>query len=268
MRDADLRFIAFLAVFVGIATTAIACDPGPEITWVNQTDETVVVYLRDEFDRDLGTALPPHSTKMEGVIEGVWNDVVVIRDEQGNLLFRQKLSWDELDARGFRFVITEDMLSSASPTPVPSPTTAPGNAGTSLPAEASTAGSAPGPKPAERQGGASVSNSPTQVATENEAVTGTQVQPPFGDDTAESVKVARQDLAQRLGVSVESVVVPAVIGQEFSTDAFYCRTTKDRIAKEDSPAVMTGFVILLNVSGRRYEYHASGSTVIFCRPLP
>jgi len=142
-----------------------------------------------------------------------------------------------------------------------------GNAGTSRPAEASTAGSAPGPKPAERQVQPSVSDSPTQVATENEPVTGTQV-PPFGDDTAESVKLARQDLAQRLGVSVESVVVPAVIGQEFSTDAFYCRTTKDRIAKEDSPAVMTGFVILLNVSGRRYEYHASGSTVIFCRPLP
>jgi hypothetical protein len=143
-----------------------------------------------------------------------------------------------------------------------------GNTGTFLAAETSTAGSAPGPKPAERQEGSSVSNSPSQVATENEGVTGTQVQPPFGDDTAESVEVARQDLAQRLGVSVESVAVPAVIGQEFSTDAFYCRTTKDRIAKEDSPAVMAGFVIRLNVLGRRYEYHANGSTVIFCRPLP
>ena len=151
----------------------------------------------------------------------------------------------------------------------PSPTAVPPSP-TARPTETGTAGEAGQgvPKSAERQGGSSVSNSPTPVATENEAVTGTQVQPPFGDNTAESVKVARQDLAQRLGVSVESVVVPAVIGQEFSTDAFYCRTTKDRIAKEDSPAVMTGFVILLNVSGRRYEYHASGSTVIFCRPLP
>ena len=104
--------IAGLLALFGVMGTA--CDPGPEITWVNQTDETVVVYLRDEFFRDLGTALPPHSTKIEGVIEAVWNDVVVIRDEQGNVLFRQKLTWEEFQKRNFRFVITEDML---SPTP-------------------------------------------------------------------------------------------------------------------------------------------------------
>ena len=94
-----------------------------------------------------------------------------------------------------------------------------------------------------------------------------QAQLPTGDVSIESVKLASQDLAQRLGISVESISVAAVIGEEFSTVAFYCRTTKDRIAKDDPPAGISGFSILLSASGRRYEYHASGQTVIFCRPL-
>jgi hypothetical protein len=63
-------------------------------------------------------------------------------------------------------------------------------------------------------------------------------------------------------------MVAAVIGQEFSTDAFNCRTAKERIAKEDPPQVVSGQSILLSALGRRYEYHASDQTVIFCRPLP
>lgn len=82
------------------------------------------------------------------------------------------------------------------------------------------------------------------------------------------IETARQDLAQRLGVSIDSITVVAVIGQEFSADAFYCQVTKERIAKEESPQEVSGQSILLSASGRRYEYHASGQTVIFCRSLP
>jgi len=81
------------------------------------------------------------------------------------------------------------------------------------------------------------------------------------------IEKAKEDLAQRLGISVDSVTVAAVIGQEFSTDAFNCRTSKERIAREEPPQVVSGQSILLRASGRRYEYHASGQTVIFCRPL-
>ncbi len=84
----------------------------------------------------------------------------------------------------------------------------------------------------------------------------------------QSVIQAKGDLARRLGVSADSITVDAVIGQDFSADAFYCRTSKDRIARDESPAVISGQTILLSVSGRRYEYHASAQTVIFCRPLP
>ncbi len=81
------------------------------------------------------------------------------------------------------------------------------------------------------------------------------------------VRLAKKDLGKRLSVSVDSITVVAVIGQEFSSDAFYCRATKERIARDPAPEVMSGESILLSAAGRRYEYHASGQTVIFCRPL-
>ena len=147
-------------------------------------------------------------------------------------------------------------------------TLTPGNAGTIL---------AP-PAPATRppavaqstglQGEPVFPISPTPITVKSKTLSGTRVQLPFGDESSESVKLAKQDLAQRLGVSVDGVTVAAVIGQEFSTDAFYCRATKDRIAKDEPPASITGFIILLHAAGRRYEYHASGPTVLFCRPLP
>ena len=110
--------VSVIAVCLITAISAIACDPGAGVTWVNETDQTLIVYLSDEPDSDRGDPLPPHSTKVLGVIEVVWKDVVVIRDEQGNVLFRQELTWDEFKAMGFRFVITEDML---SPTPTGGP---------------------------------------------------------------------------------------------------------------------------------------------------
>jgi predicted small lipoprotein YifL len=110
-------------------------------------------------------------------------------------------------------------------------------------------------------------SSPTEFTLENTALVGTPMPLPLGDDTSETIQRARKDLAQRLGVPVEVVTVGAMIGQDFSSDAFYCRTTKERIAREP-PAVKAGYVILLQASGRRYEYHANDQTVFFCRPLP
>ncbi len=101
---------------------ATACEYGPDLTWVNQTDENIVIYLSDEVSSDLGTHLPPQSTKTEFLGDDLWKGMVVIRDERGNVLFRQELTWDEFKARGFRFVVTEDML---SPVPSPSPATTP-----------------------------------------------------------------------------------------------------------------------------------------------
>jgi hypothetical protein len=113
--------------------------------------------------------------------------------------------------------------------------------------------------------------SPTRelISTEGDA---TQMNPflltPSASGLESLIEKAKEDLAQRLGVSVDSVTVVAVIGQEFSTDAFYCRTSKERIAKEEPPLVVSGQSILLRAVGRQYEYHASDQMVVFCRPLP
>jgi len=105
--------IALAICVLLILTTATGCKHGPGVVWVNETGETALIYLGEQLD-DFGAVLPPHSTKTELVTKFVWEDVIVIRDEQGNVLFRQELTWDEFKAQGFRFVITEDML---SPTP-------------------------------------------------------------------------------------------------------------------------------------------------------
>ena len=101
-----------------VMTLAFAgCDPGAGITWVNETDQTVVVYLDDNFD-DTGSQIEPHSSRTLDTIKAVWNDIVVLRDEEGTVLFRQELTWDELKAQDFRFEITEEMI---APTPTPAP---------------------------------------------------------------------------------------------------------------------------------------------------
>jgi hypothetical protein len=91
---------------------------------------------------------------------------------------------------------------------------------------------------------------------------------PIPSGLESQIEKARQDLAQRLGLAVEDVNVTAVIGQEFSANAFNCRKTTERIARDDSSILISGQSILLNASGRRYEYHASEQSVVFCRPLP
>jgi hypothetical protein len=110
---------------------------------------------------------------------------------------------------------------------------------------------------------------PAQTITKEKTMSSdTPFPAPLDPGSQSFVKQAKEDLARRLGVSVDSITVGAVIGQEFSVDAFNCRTSKERIARDESPAVISGQSILLSASGRRYEYHASGQTVIFCRPLP
>jgi len=111
--------------------------------------------------------------------------------------------------------------------------------------------------------------------TQEEAVTGEPNTPnaqstPYSlaGESTETVKFAKDDLARRLGIGTEVIDVVAVIGQEFSADAFYCRVTKARIARDESPATISGETILLSAAGQKYEYHASDETVIFCRQLP
>ncbi len=96
---------------------------------------------------------------------------------------------------------------------------APGDTGITLPRRAPTTRQATMAEPTEPKQGTAIPISPTQIITENKAMIESHVQPLLGDQSTGSVKLAKQDLAQRLGVSVDSVRVAALIGQEFSTVA-------------------------------------------------
>ncbi len=93
-------------------------------------------------------------------------------------------------------------------------------------------------------------------------------QPVLGGASTETIELAKEDLGRRLGIPVDSITVVAALRQEFSADAFYCRATKERISRDESPAIVSGESILLGAAGRTYEYHASDQTVVFCRRLP
>ena len=99
-----LRGTAVVAGVLIFAIAMTACDPSAEITWVNETDQTVNVHLGDDLD-DFDVSLPPHTSKRVETIEAVWEDVVVVRDREGGVILRQEITWDELEEQGFRFVI-------------------------------------------------------------------------------------------------------------------------------------------------------------------
>jgi len=110
--------IVGILVLAWFATTA--CDPGAGIKYDNQTDVTVNIYLGDGLN-DFDFRIPPHSTADVATIKAVWEDVIVIRDDASKQLFREEITWDELERRGFSYVITEQMIQSgrASGTPTP-----------------------------------------------------------------------------------------------------------------------------------------------------
>jgi len=113
-----MRIALAICLLVTLAA-AVGCDPGFTITYVNETDNRILIYNADDRDlSDYETIVQPHSTEPSGTLAIRFKDVVIGRDEEGNLLFRTKISRDQLKAQQYRFVITEDML---SPTPTGGP---------------------------------------------------------------------------------------------------------------------------------------------------
>lgn len=88
---------------------AVACDPGAEATFVNETDQTIEIFLSDAPDAG-ATTVSANSTWTGAVIEHVWRDMVIVQDVEGNVLYRQELTWEEFKERDYRFVVTEDMI--------------------------------------------------------------------------------------------------------------------------------------------------------------
>jgi hypothetical protein len=109
-----MRIALAICLFVGL-TAAVGCETGFTITYVNETGKTITIYISDDDElSEHDVILQPHSTVPSGTLTITFKDVIIGRDEEGNLLFRNEITRDDLKAQGYRFVITEDML---SPTP-------------------------------------------------------------------------------------------------------------------------------------------------------
>jgi hypothetical protein len=81
---------------------------------------------------------------------------------------------------------------------------------------------------------------------------------------AEIIQIARQDLAQRLGIPGEAIRLVSVTPDEFPAGDLGCpapgRTPRP------IPALVSGQSIVLDAQGRQYTYHARRSQVVFCGP--
>lgn len=113
-----LRIALAICLLVGLAT-AVGCDPGFTITYVNDSDKTILIYYGDDNKlSEYDFIIQPHSIERAGVLTITFKGVIIGRNEDGNLLFRKKISREQFKAQDNRFVITEYML---SPTSTPGP---------------------------------------------------------------------------------------------------------------------------------------------------
>ncbi|MCL5076426.1 MAG: hypothetical protein M1136_12405 [Chloroflexi bacterium] len=112
-------FFAILLVAVG-GFTLTSCDPGVGITYENQTNRTIAIYTTRHGYTGMQGKLPPYeihtfSTLMSRDVEP-YPILFEAKDEEGNVVWSETLTWRDLEKRGWRIVITGQTL-----TPTPSP---------------------------------------------------------------------------------------------------------------------------------------------------
>jgi hypothetical protein len=80
----------------------------------------------------------------------------------------------------------------------------------------------------------------------------------------ESAELAILDLAKVLKVQASSIHLLRVQSDEFPADNLGC--LGPGVTPVPIPAVVSGTLIVLEVEGKQYVYHARASQVIFCGP--
>jgi len=86
--------------------------------------------------------------------------------------------------------------------------------------------------------------------------------PPFPGSVGAPIEQARQDLAKRLGVSVDDIEVQAVEAVEWPDASLGCPQPGMMYAQVITP----GYRILLRAGGETYEYHSDRKRAILCQP--
>lgn len=90
------------------------------------------------------------------------------------------------------------------------------------------------------------------------------IMPRAKDMDDELITRAKADLANRLGVTVDQVELISALKTVFTAQAFFCQTVKERITRDAPPETIEGQFILLAAAGKKYEYHANDTNLVFC----
>lgn len=87
-----------------LSVTLLACDRTESFPFENATDVRVYVTITADGE-GVGVSLGPGA--VEGIVTGerFWTGRVLARDDDGNIVFDEQISWEELNRRG-RVVIT------------------------------------------------------------------------------------------------------------------------------------------------------------------
>ena len=104
--------LAAMTAAVATAFALIGCDPGHNISYENETNEFIDIYL----DGFLNVSLEPMQKKKFFGIESP-STTFEARDAEGNVIYRQTFTWDELRDAGWRIVVTENSRIDPQPTP-------------------------------------------------------------------------------------------------------------------------------------------------------
>ncbi len=79
-------------------------------------------------------------------------------------------------------------------------------------------------------------------------------------DLDQLVQKAREDLAGRLGISIDSIAVVKTQAAEWRDSSLGCPEKGMFYMQVITP----GYVIVLQAQGKSYEYHAGLSNVVLC----
>lgn len=95
-RLSGALLVACLVVFL------VACDPGHEITYVNETDQHITVRLNGGVHAELG----PHETKDVLTLEFIRARTISAENEGGRVIYSETLTWGDLRDKGWKIVIS------------------------------------------------------------------------------------------------------------------------------------------------------------------
>ena len=102
-----------------VSVVALACDPGFEVTFENQADHEIRVSVGEDPDLVLAfdTVDSGETRALTYLSRNPERFRVVIVDERGGTLLDEIFTFDELKARGMRFVVDDEGIQEDSGAP-------------------------------------------------------------------------------------------------------------------------------------------------------